>query len=56
MTVDNDVIMSSFYVTWRINGQLLKSYIFCGLWALQGAEGVIVEAIGAGIHALEHIR
>lgn len=39
-----------------MNGNLLKSYTFCCLWALQGAEGIIVQAIGAGVHALEYIR
>lgn len=35
---------------------MLKSYIFSSVGALQGAAGVIVQVIGAGVHAVEYIR
>lgn len=34
----------------------MKSYIVCCIGALQGAEGIVVQAIGAGKHALEYVR
>lgn len=38
------------------NNVISYSHIFIWIWALQGASSVIVQAIGAGIHALEYIR
>lgn len=32
------------------------TYIFCPILTVQHAPGVVVEAVGAGIHALEHVR